>query len=316
MEAVTKPLELRVPLCAAEHEAAKRTVCVTGASGYVAAFVVQRLLAAGHTGAWVLSTISERGGWGMFHMPDPCQTVLWGSTPALPLAALPHFPSTACPLSALANSHPYPAHMRTRTHTHTHTHARTHARAVHAAVRARAKAQFLTRLPGAGKHLRVFEGCDLLVPGSFDAAVAGCDCVMHTASPFAIGVRCGGRPERWNRRGETAGCAGCFAPGRHQPDLAANGPSTPRRADKVQETLIKPAVEGTRNVLGEQTEDVMACCCTAGVSLSNPAPAAGCAATSPAPLLVSPWPLLTHPCYLCTTVRGVHLRMHTLSQTP
>jgi hypothetical protein len=42
---------LKVPLTAAEQAAPKARVCVTGAGGYVASHVVQRLLAAGHTGA-------------------------------------------------------------------------------------------------------------------------------------------------------------------------------------------------------------------------------------------------------------------------
>jgi hypothetical protein len=60
---------------------------------------------------------------------------------------------------------------------------------VHAAVRSAHKLGPLTRLPGAAERLKVFEGCDLTVPGSFDAAVQGCDCVMHTASPFALNVK-------------------------------------------------------------------------------------------------------------------------------
>lgn len=43
---------LKVPLTPAEEAALKSTVCVTGAGGYVASAVVQRLLAAGHTGSW------------------------------------------------------------------------------------------------------------------------------------------------------------------------------------------------------------------------------------------------------------------------
>ncbi len=49
----------------------------------------------------------------------------------------------------------------------------------------------LKALPGAAQRLRLFRA-DLLEPGSFDAAVAGCDHVLHTASPFVINVRaCG-----------------------------------------------------------------------------------------------------------------------------
>ena len=41
---------LKVPLSKAELAATKQTVCVTGAAGYIAAHILQRLLAAGHTG--------------------------------------------------------------------------------------------------------------------------------------------------------------------------------------------------------------------------------------------------------------------------
>jgi nucleoside-diphosphate-sugar epimerase len=41
-------------------------------------------------------------------------------------------------------------------------------------------------VPGAEEsgQLTLFGGCDLLVNGSFDTAIAGCDTVLHTASPF------------------------------------------------------------------------------------------------------------------------------------
>lgn len=80
---------------------------------------------------------------------------------------------------------------------------------VHAAVRSSGKASHLRSLPGAAGRLRFFEGCDLTVPGSFDAAVAGCDYVMHMASPFTLNVN----------------------------------------PAKVQDTLLRPAVDGTKNVL-------------------------------------------------------------------
>lgn len=79
---------------------------------------------------------------------------------------------------------------------------------VHATARSKARAAFLQDLTqGTDGKLEVFEA-DLLSPGSFDAAMAGCELVMHTASPFVItGVK---DPEA---------------------------------------ELVKPAVEGTRNVL-------------------------------------------------------------------
>ena len=39
-------------------------------------------------------------------------------------------------------------------------------------------------LDGAKERLKLFEGCDLLQPGSFDSAITGCCAVLHTASPF------------------------------------------------------------------------------------------------------------------------------------
>ncbi len=47
----------------------------------------------------------------------------------------------------------------------------------------------LLALPGAAERLQLY-AADLLLPGSFDEAVAGCDVAIHTASPFALSVRC------------------------------------------------------------------------------------------------------------------------------
>ena len=55
---------------------------------------------------------------------------------------------------------------------------------VRATTRAVCKADFLKALPGAAERLTIVPGCDLQVAGSFDAAIAGCDAVLHTASPF------------------------------------------------------------------------------------------------------------------------------------
>ena len=58
---------------------------------------------------------------------------------------------------------------------------------VHGTVRSlenREKVAHLEALPFAATRLKLFEA-DLLVDGSFDAAVAGCDAVLHTASPFS-----------------------------------------------------------------------------------------------------------------------------------
>eukprot|EP00730_Choanoeca_flexa_P012865 TRINITY_DN4697_c0_g1_i1.p1 TRINITY_DN4697_c0_g1~~TRINITY_DN4697_c0_g1_i1.p1 ORF type:complete len:331 (+),score=67.72 TRINITY_DN4697_c0_g1_i1:19-1011(+) len=65
--------------------------------------------------------------------------------------------------------------------------------------------EYLRKLDGADERLELVEA-DLLQPGSFDAAVAGCEHVYHTASPFF------------------------------------------RKVDKPDD-LIKPALEGTLNVL-------------------------------------------------------------------
>ena len=40
------------------------------------------------------------------------------------------------------------------------------------------------RSAGASSRLKIFEDVDLLTPGAFDAAIAGCGAVLHTASPF------------------------------------------------------------------------------------------------------------------------------------
>ncbi|KAG8051753.1 hypothetical protein GUJ93_ZPchr0001g29342 [Zizania palustris] len=50
------------------------------------------------------------------------------------------------------------------------------------------KTQHLRALDGAKDRLNLFEA-NLLEEGSFDAAVHGCDCVFHTASPFYHNVK-------------------------------------------------------------------------------------------------------------------------------
>ncbi|GMH42635.1 hypothetical protein BSKO_10554 [Bryopsis sp. KO-2023] len=67
---------------------------------------------------------------------------------------------------------------------------------------------FLKKLPGAKSRLTLFKA-DLLEEGSFLAAVKGCSCVMHTASPYTMSIRKG---KEW-------------------------------------ETVIGPAVKGTENVI-------------------------------------------------------------------
>lgn len=62
---------------------------------------------------------------------------------------------------------------------------------VRACVRSEASASHLRELAaryGAGK-LELVTGCDLLVPGSFDAALRGTSVVFHTASPFQMAAR-------------------------------------------------------------------------------------------------------------------------------
>lgn len=50
------------------------------------------------------------------------------------------------------------------------------------------KTLHLRALDGANERLHLFEA-NLLEEGSFDAAVNGCDCVFHTASPFYHNVK-------------------------------------------------------------------------------------------------------------------------------
>jgi cinnamoyl-CoA reductase len=77
---------------------------------------------------------------------------------------------------------------------------------VHTTVRSADKAAFLNSIPGADTRLKIFSGVDLLSPGSYEEAMAGCNFVLHTASPFFF-------------------------------------------AGQTEESLVPPAVEGTRNVL-------------------------------------------------------------------
>lgn len=83
---------------------------------------------------------------------------------------------------------------------------------VHATVRDPAKTTSVSHLLASAENapgtLKLFKA-DLLAPGSFDQAMAGCSVVMHTASPFVL-----------------------------------DGYKDAREA------LVRPAVEGTRNVLG------------------------------------------------------------------
>lgn len=97
-------------LSAAERQAKPLRVCVTGATGYLAGHIVQRLLAAGHT---------------------------------------------------------------------------VHGTARHAS--SSSGTQHLQAMPGAAEQLKLFTA-DLTQPGAFDEAVAGCDVVIHTASPYTLNV--------------------------------------------------------------------------------------------------------------------------------
>jgi nucleoside-diphosphate-sugar epimerase len=54
---------------------------------------------------------------------------------------------------------------------------------VHITTRQAEKATYLRGLPGADR-LTIFDGVDLLRKGSFDGAIAGCEAVLHTASPY------------------------------------------------------------------------------------------------------------------------------------
>jgi dihydroflavonol-4-reductase len=58
---------------------------------------------------------------------------------------------------------------------------------VRGTVRDRARAGHVTALAGAGERLQLVEA-DLEAPGAFDAAVAGCTTVFHTASPYVVDV--------------------------------------------------------------------------------------------------------------------------------
>lgn len=51
-----------------------------------------------------------------------------------------------------------------------------------------AELSHLRQLPGAPERLELVRA-DLLTPGAFDGPVAGCDAVLHTASPYKRDVR-------------------------------------------------------------------------------------------------------------------------------
>ncbi len=58
-------LMAKVPLYPAEKAAGQATVCVTGATGYIAGVVIERLLRAGHTvHATYRGWVKKGGGWG------------------------------------------------------------------------------------------------------------------------------------------------------------------------------------------------------------------------------------------------------------
>lgn len=92
----------------------KEIICVTGASGFIASWIVRMLLEYGYT---VHATIRDVNS-------PACAHVLTKEALGLPSAA-----------------------------------------------------------PGT---LQIFSGCDLLIPGSFDEAMKGCDICIHTASPFIM----------------------------------------------------------------------------------------------------------------------------------
>lgn len=100
---------------------------------------------------------------------------------------------------------------------------------VHGTVRSladRARLEHITGLPGAEARLKLFEA-DLLTPGSFDAAMAGCSAVLHMASPFFV-----------------------------------------KAADPATE-LIRPAVEGTQNVLRSAMRCATVKCCVVTSSAAS-----------------------------------------------
>ena len=57
---------------------------------------------------------------------------------------------------------------------------------VHAPVRSfdDEKVGFLKAMPGADERLKLFKVTDLLDAGAYDEAIAGCEVVLHVASPF------------------------------------------------------------------------------------------------------------------------------------
>ncbi|GLC73284.1 hypothetical protein PLESTF_001356300 [Pleodorina starrii] len=156
----------RVPLFPDELSAPQSRVCVTGATGYIAGPIIERLLRAGHT------------------VHGTCRD-----------------PSNLTALSPLMD------------------------------------------LPGASERLRLFKA-DLMVPGSFDAAVQGCDYVIHVAAPVVLGKRGYSDVPRRSRRPDWLTADG--SPGRPPPSSASQvGPGEGRSK------IVEPMMRAVDNVLDE-----------------------------------------------------------------
>ncbi|KAL6622589.1 hypothetical protein ACP70R_032468 [Stipagrostis hirtigluma subsp. patula] len=120
---------------------AGKVVCVTGALGYIASWIVKLLLARGYT---VRATVRDTGHSQRRRPSSSMSPFLLGFLPA--------------------------CHRRNVMFTDPK------------------KTNHLRALDGAKDRLHLFKA-NLLEEGSFDAAIEGCECVFHTASPFYLDVK-------------------------------------------------------------------------------------------------------------------------------
>lgn len=165
---------------AASTAAAGKTVCVTGASGFVAGHLISQLLAKGN----------------IVRRKDVC---LLRFPPSYSSGLVAHRCLSCCVMCPRCCRQRLGVFIRAILAPQVHGTVRSLSNAT--------KTAHLTTLPGADERLKLFEA-DLLKAGSFDEALAGCSACYHTASPF-------------------------FNDGVTDPEAQ----------------LIRPAVEGTLNVL-------------------------------------------------------------------
>ena len=101
-------------------------------------------------------------------------------------------------------------------------------------------------LPGAADRLKLFK-TDLTEPGSFDKAFEGCTYVIHCASPFIL-INASAEQVRKETVQQRKDWMEGFHSGQCLRQISIY---TLTWITQVRERLLKPAIQGTENVLGE-----------------------------------------------------------------